>query len=572
MKFELKEKKLSLSMVLIVILCLIVTGIIVITVLNQADANETRPWFIQQSLDTHEPVKLEDAYIVSNKDGALEFIHNKETYSVEGNLSREFSGVADILVEEGKIARVYAKPDATEGTLMRYTDAELMLQPMKAVETAGMPLEDGTIVNTVLKRKTTVPVYQVVNGEAKEIAWISLTVGSSVVKAVMENGQVSALIIEEEVVPTYINVLIRNGDSIFYQDIYVRKMYENTLVNINEIMSSNNETYINLTDKKGLILCDAKNNPLGEAYEGEFWIYKTEEGLVLVNKLLVETYLKYVIPSEMPKSFSKEALKAQAVCARTFAYSQMKNDKYAQYGANLDDTTDYQVYHAFGRYEETDAAVEETEGEVILYNDTMINCYYFSSGAGVTNDFSVWGDATAEYISMKGLESVGELDLTNKTDFSQYINSVYDANDSLSPFYRWNVTLNIENEKESSYGKLKSINVQERNKAGYVTELLMTYENKEIILTIENDIRKALGLYLEETVLNDGSKRENITMIPSACFEVKETTDGKILLRGGGYGHGIGLSQYGANKMAEEGKNYQEIIKYYYSDVEISGL
>lgn len=572
MKFELKEKKLSISMVVIVILCLIVTGIIIITIMKQADADETRPWFIQQSLDTHEAVKLEDAYIVSNKDGVLELVHNKETYFVEGKLSKDFSGVADILAEEGKITRIYVKPDLTEGTLMRYTDAELELETAQTVETGNVPdavrLADEA---GVLKRKQTVPVYQVVSGKVKEIAWTSLTVGTSVVKAVMEKGQVSALIIEEEIVPTDINVLIRNGDSIFYQSIYVRKVSENTFVNANDMLSGT-ESCITLTDNKGLLLCDAQNNPLGEVYEGELRIYKTAEGLVLVNKLPVETYLKYVIPSEMPKSFSKEALKAQAVCARTFAYSQMKNGTYAQYGANLDNTTDYQVYHAFGRYDETDVAVDETKGEVILYNDKMIHCYYFSSSAGITNDFSVWGDASAEYISMKGLEAAGKLDLTNKADFSEYINSAYETNDSQSPFYRWNVTLDIGKVKESSLGALKSIEVKKRNPAGYVTELLMTYDKKEVILTVENDIRKALGLYLLETVLNDGTKRPNISMIPSACFEVTEMADGKILLKGGGYGHGIGLSQYGAGKMAEEGKTYQEIIKYYYSNVTIRTL
>ena len=103
MKFDLKEKKLSLSMVIIVILCLIVTGIIVVTVVNQVVADATRPWFIQQSLDTHEPVKLENAYIVSNEDDILKFVHNKEVYTVEGKLSDSFHGIADILVENGKI-------------------------------------------------------------------------------------------------------------------------------------------------------------------------------------------------------------------------------------------------------------------------------------------------------------------------------------------------------------------------------------------------------------------------------------------------------------------------------------
>ena len=67
------------------------------------------------------------------------------------------------------------------------------------------------------------------------------------------------------------------------------------------------------------------------------------DGYVLVNELPIETYLRYVLPSEMPTYFSYEALKAQAVCARTFAYKQMRQNAYAEYGANLDDSTAYQV-------------------------------------------------------------------------------------------------------------------------------------------------------------------------------------------------------------------------------------
>lgn len=569
MKFKLKDKKLSLSMVIIVILSLIVTGIIVVTIVKQANVTETKPWFFQQSIDTHEAIRLEDVYIISNDEGVLKFIHNKETYTVEGNLADSFLGVADILVEEGAITRVYAKPDATEGVLLRYTDSDIVMESGKDVETdAGADAGSAHNIN----RKTTVPVYQIINGEVQEMEWDSLIVGTSVVKAVMENGQVSALIVEEEVVPSNVNVLIRNGDSIFHQNVYIRKVYENTLVSVEEVLNNNNETVMTLTDQKGLVLCDKNNNPLGEAYEGEFQIFKTGEGLVLVNKLGVENYLKYVIPSEMPKAFSHEALKAQAVCARTYAYAQMKNGAYAQYGANLDDTTDYQVYHAYGRFAETDAAVEETKGEVITCAEELITCYYFSTSSGMTNDFSVWGGVNADYITITGAENITGLDLSKASDFSEFINSTYASNDSDSPYYRWEATLNTEAVKEASYGKLNAIKIVERNKSGYITELLLDYEKKDITLTKEHDIRKTLGRYLLETNLNDGQKRTDFALIPSVCFEIVSNAEGKLVIRGGGYGHGIGLSQYGANKMAQDGKTYEEIIKYYFSNVDIGEL
>lgn len=84
---------------------------------------------------------------------------------------------------------------------------------------------------------------------------------------------------------------------------------------------------------------------------------RADEGYVLINDVPIETYLRYVVPSEMPTKFSYEALKAQAVCARTFAYKQMQGNTYAEYGANLDDSTAFQVYHAASAYEVTDRAV-----------------------------------------------------------------------------------------------------------------------------------------------------------------------------------------------------------------------
>ena len=99
-------------------------------------------------------------------------------------------------------------------------------------------------------------------------------------------------------------------------------------------------------DTGGLLYrCDKNGNPYGSGYEGDLILRKEKKGYVLINEIPMEDYIRYVLPSEMPLSFSYEALKAQAVCARTFTYGQMKNDTYARYGANLDDSIAYQAYH-----------------------------------------------------------------------------------------------------------------------------------------------------------------------------------------------------------------------------------
>ena len=136
----------------------------------------------------------------------------------------------------------------------------------------------------------------------------------------------------------------------------------------------------------------------GKSYPGSFEFIGTEEGIVAVNTVDVETYVRYVLPSEMPSTFDAEALKAQAVCARTFVYSQMKNTQYALYGANIDNTTAFQVYNASETKQSTDEAVKATAGQVVSCGGSLITCYYFSTSAGKTEDMEVWSSSTPDFI------------------------------------------------------------------------------------------------------------------------------------------------------------------------------
>ena len=370
----------------------------------------------------------------------------------------------------------------------------------------------------------------------------------------------------------YINVVIKNGSEIFYENIYVQKVSDGTIVNVAEDMQTNTSDVIEIMDEQGLVLCDSDGTALEAAYEGSFRIIRTEDGLVLVNELPIETYLKYVVPSEMPIAFGEEALKAQAVCARTYAYAQMSNTSYAMYAANLDDSTAFQTYHNAVRYAETDKAVDDTKGQVITNQGNLINCYYYSTSPGVTNDMSSWESENTEYIACAGMEFSRGLNLQIASDFSKFIHQQNYCYDSTSPYYRWQAVLNTSVSLDAKNGVLKGLSVKERNEAGYVTAIELQFANGNILLRNENEIRSVLGMYLEQTFLNDETVRNELTMLPSACFEVVETSEGKIVLQGGGYGHGIGMSQYGAKAMAEAGFDYRAIIGYYYENVVVSEL
>ena len=121
------------------------------------------------------------------------------------------------------------------------------------------------------------------------------------------------------------------------------------------------------------------------SYRGSLTVYRDENGLRLVNTLPLEEYLYGVVPSEMPASYPEEALKAQAVCARTYACVQMMNSSLEDLGAQVDDSVSYQVYQNSGEAEAASRAVQATAGEILLNNGSPINAYYFSTSHGRTS-------------------------------------------------------------------------------------------------------------------------------------------------------------------------------------------
>ena len=522
MKESRNGKKLFYLMLLIVVFSLGLTAIIVTGLIDDADGKESKYWFFEESIQTGKPVELKNVYMYKNADEKLEFLYKNVTYLIEGNISQEFVGIADIVVEGDKISKIRIKPDVTIGTLSSYNEEQLEVR--------------AETVSTLIKQEN-IPVYKVLDGKVIQSSWEDMILGTSKVRCAMEQGKVCAIIIEETV-PMDIRVVIKNGKSIFYENLWVKKASDNSIIDVAKAMEGIEKLVIE--DTKGLYVCDETGKLQGTIYEGTFRIVKDKQGYVLINQLPIETYVKYVLPSEMPKYFHEEALKAQAVCARTFAYAHIKNQSYAKYGANLDDSTAFQVYHATGRYTETDAAVDATKNEIITCDGEIITCYYFSTSAGKTNDMSVWGSETPKYVASTTSE------------------------DTNSPFYQWKSIIDRSD--------IREIRVVKRNDSNYVTELEIQYIDETVVLKNENDIRRALGEYLKEITLSNGKVRTDLSMIPSASFHVVEMKDDVIVIEGGGFGHGIGLSQYGADKMAESGIGYKDIIAYYYKGVIVKSV
>ncbi|MDO5549925.1 MAG: SpoIID/LytB domain-containing protein, partial [Lachnospiraceae bacterium] len=315
-------------------------------------------------------------------------------------------------------------------------------------------------------------------------------------------------------------------------------------------------------------------------YDGILEIRQEGDRLVLVNDLLLEDYLKKVVPSEMPASYEMEALKAQAVCARTYAYRQIMGNSYSQYGAHVDDSTNYQVYNNVAVSSSTSQAVDETCGKLLFYGDTPVDAYYYSTSCGHGTDGSVWGGTGEATPYLKAVELRDRrqcLDLTSNSAFAEFIKD-YDipAYDASYPMYRWKAlykgtTLG----NQLGLGQVDSVTITERGAGGVAKKMVVTDVNGNTkTCSSQMEIRRALGSADLEIERKDGKTISGMSLLPSAFIAIQEVgtaRDGSKLFQiwGGGFGHGAGMSQNGAQGMAKEGKSYQDILNFFYEGTEI---
>ena len=146
------------------------------------------------------------------------------------------------------------------------------------------------------------------------------------------------------------------------------------------------------------------------SYRGDFEIHKTEDGLLLINELLLEEYLYAVVPSEMPSTYPSESLKAQAVCARTYSYGYLEHAGLPALGAHVDDSVNYQVYNNIMEKKSSTDAVRQTEGELLLQDGKPITAYYYSTSCGYGTDDRIWKeegeDAVENFLVTKKRRSI----------------------------------------------------------------------------------------------------------------------------------------------------------------------
>lgn len=297
------------------------------------------------------------------------------------------------------------------------------------------------------------------------------------------------------------------------------------------------------------------------SYRGTLELFSTAEGIVIVNELPVEEYLHAVVPSEMPASYHIEALKCQAICARSYAYCQMLTFSYPEYYAHVDDSVSYQVYGNSAEQEITTQAVNETAGKKVWYQGSIVKTYYYSTSCGHSTSVEAWGTELGD--SNKYLQGVAICD----EDGNAYEKDL--------PWYRWEAVIPsqtlcnlIELNTGQEIGSLQNIEITKKGTGDVALQITITGTAKTITVDTENKIRSVLGGSGYQITKQDGTMIESTKLLPSAFFTVAKNGENYII-KGGGYGHGIGMSQNGANEMAKTGKTCEEILEFFYPDIQV---
>lgn len=277
-----------------------------------------------------------------------------------------------------------------------------------------------------------------------------------------------------------------------------------------------------------------------------------------VKEMDLEEYIMGVLIGEMPVSYDIEALKAQAIVARTYTLYKMLNSQNAHENADVcDDINHCQAYktkeYALACWEDNEEnekwnkiklAVLETQNRVITYNKELINTFFHANSGGQTEDISnIWGHENIPYLkSVKSFEN--DLRIEEKTLSYQEIDEIMKVNYTNYIELSNDVQLNWSNQINISGDIERNIKIIEKNSSGRVDKLQVS------------------------NMLLEGTEARTLFSLKSTLFDITNNNDG-VTFKTYGYGHGIGLSQDGANVMAQSGSNYEDIIKYYYYGCEI---
>ncbi len=333
-------------------------------------------------------------------------------------------------------------------------------------------------------------------------------------------------------------------------------------------------------------------------FRGTFLVAKpshTAVSMNLINYIPIDEYLYGVVPAEMPASWHIEALKAQAVAARTYMLINLANSKHSRDGYDLCATSCCQVYKGLSmEHINSNKAINDTKGLVIKYGGKMITTYYSSSAGGHTEDNNlVWSGTALPYL--------------------RGVNDDYYESRSRNPRYSWTViktpaemSAQLASKGHDIGDILKIEEALPKSISGRQNAIKFTGTKGIVTISGQSNIRNTLGLFsakfditlsekLEAMMIKDWTGRSTLSGINKLNTVTEVTLAGatvigkngkttlgesvhvigigsspsEITLKGGGWGHGVGMSQYGARGMADEGMKFDQILTFYYSGTDI---
>lgn len=486
--------------------------------------------YVKSKLD--KPVVLKNVYMIEGKGKEIKAFLSGITRTFETSLTLSDSfaeKVGDITLTNGLITSVTIKPDIIRGKVLVTGKNEI------EVEGYGvLPLDDNYRIYKLF-------------GEMEMEKTNSILVGYSVTDFVVSEGKICAALIRDQIKAENIRVLINSSS---YQSVYhetlsftvdcpytidngeetlrFEKDEEFTITKDSELMSKGRIKITPLEEHGKVALLNVKRNLGVPKYRGTMEISKNDKGLIVINELSIEEYLYAVVPSEMPVSYGNEALKVQAVCARSYAFNQLYANKYSSYGAHVDDSVNCQVYNNVAENEVSIMAVKDTYGKVLTQNGNVLTAYYFSTSCGHTASIEdVWQDAkpTTYLTGNLQTEESRTVDFSKEEVFKNFLTSdtvavladgankeeTVTTYDSGFLMYRWNVTMDAATLS-------KQINK-------YLSDCYNS--NKTSVLT-----------YVTSQELNDATEIPGATIVEGKVFKsipvssIGTVTDMKVITRG----------------------------------------
>lgn len=358
------------------------------------------------------------------------------------------------------------------------------------------------------------------------------------------------------------------------------------------------------------------------SYYGTLEVANFGGQLVVVNEVPLEQYLYYVLPGEMPSSFGPRALEVQAIVARTYALSNLYASGWRGTSAHVVDSVLSQVYNNGGTNSSAIAAVEATQGEFMQVNGSPADVRFFSTSSGFTaNAHQVWAGkdgfpgTVIPWLTARPQYPQGPEQLEGEEEYSSFIhNPPAQAYDVLSPWFRWQIQVSGRQLEEMIRENLRAVFaanpavVLRKSETGFAPAQEMPADPLGQLLDIVPAQRGGGGILMAvdivgsqgtwrvqreyyirqvirprvnsgppiELVLADGSKRENFSLLPSAfvIWELEREDEQLIAANffGGGFGHGVGMSQYGVRELARRDWNLKQILEHYFPGTVIASL